>query len=421
MVRSGLLLSLLATMLLAACGRPALEPAASTPAVELEGSTSIPVAVPSAPSQASPSGGAAAAVTITPVTPGTPAAAPPAVSVRRLVNAGLYFLDALHGWVIGERRTGVGCEKVLWRTTDGGRTWQAIIPPIAPASCPGENSDPREVHGLLFVSPRDGWAYGPGLYVTHDGGASWTDLNRGLPISALTVAGSTLWAIERQQCNQPMIACSWTFIVSRDGAVTWQPAPSQPDVRGPGLSLHWTSQHHGWLLSFGQGNTSRTVPSGGSTSVDAQLYVTDDGGVSWEPLPTPCRDHGGYSVQLAVVGKEFLWMHCSPRLDARTIQGSVTTSTDGGRTWGPLHVASSGPLSAPSDRDAFIQSRYGFVQRTRDGGRTWNLVVPPSQDVDRMTPDVSFVDPLHGWAMTPFAAVMRTDDGGAHWEVVDLP
>src|SRR5258708_4437999 len=80
------------------------------------------------------------------------------------------FISASAGWLLavppcaGYVRP---CQTLLLRkTTDGGRTWVAVPAPPAP-----DQGRPGAVSQILFISSRDGSAWGPGLWHTRHGGA----------------------------------------------------------------------------------------------------------------------------------------------------------------------------------------------------------------------------------------------------------
>src|SRR5258708_9886303 len=98
------------------------------------------------------------------------------------------FISASAGWPLGVA-PGAGyvrpCETLLLRkTTDGGRTWVAVPAPPAP-----DQGRPGAVSQILFISSRDGWAWGPGLWQTRDGGARWRRVSiGGGPVQSLAGA-----------------------------------------------------------------------------------------------------------------------------------------------------------------------------------------------------------------------------------------
>ena len=94
------------------------------------------------------------------------------------------FVSGTVGAVIGQ--TASGCEAVA-ATSDYGRSWTKVDPP--PAGQPNGDSG---VSQIRFLEATNGWAYGPGLYVTHDGGATWAKASgvRGRVIDLATVGAS---------------------------------------------------------------------------------------------------------------------------------------------------------------------------------------------------------------------------------------
>jgi photosystem II stability/assembly factor-like uncharacterized protein len=60
------------------------------------------------------------------------------------------------------------------------------------------------------------------------------------------------------------------------------------------------------------------------------------------------------------------------------------------------------------------------ILRTSDGGQHWERVpVPPSLEGITLQ-QVGFVDAHHGWAVGSGGTVLRTDDAGTHWSAVPL-
>jgi hypothetical protein len=92
-----------------------------------------------------------------------------------------------------------GGERGLYKTTDGGATWKAVLQAPAPYAAKvgcGEiaidPSDPNTLYATLYARQRTPWSFAAGTTVTDgkdlggifrskDGGASWTRLTQGLP------------------------------------------------------------------------------------------------------------------------------------------------------------------------------------------------------------------------------------------------
>ncbi len=75
------------------------------------------------------------------------------------------FVDADHGWVLAGYYEE---DQSLLRTADGGVTWGSVTVP------------PGWLNDVAFVSPDVGWAIGDGVYMTTDGGDTWTDVGVGI-------------------------------------------------------------------------------------------------------------------------------------------------------------------------------------------------------------------------------------------------
>lgn len=84
----------------------------------------------------------------------------------------MYFVDPQHGWIETSLTSSAAFSfSALFRTDDGGATWTQLKSPAA-----GE---------IAFATPMDGWLAGgvanTNLYSTHDGGQTWSDMTPPLP------------------------------------------------------------------------------------------------------------------------------------------------------------------------------------------------------------------------------------------------
>ncbi|MBV9379884.1 MAG: hypothetical protein JO242_04350, partial [Streptosporangiaceae bacterium] len=133
----------------------------STPArqqnVPMSDGSGAPAASP-APSLAGPPAGVSAQVPPVP-----PNFAPESVT----------FIGLGTGWVIGQAGTPGHCATryctSIARTDDAGKSWSGVPAPLA-----GAPNGPDGVSGIRFLNASDGWAFGPELWATHDGGTTWT-------------------------------------------------------------------------------------------------------------------------------------------------------------------------------------------------------------------------------------------------------
>lgn len=246
----------------------------------------------------------------------------------------IQFLDASTGLALADRGAGMGSDSVeMFQTSDGGATWLSVF-----------NNDPNRPdssgslplggikNGMTFLDANTGWVTGTRpvdgevyLFVTHDGGASWSQQSIPLP------AGYESYQYMPQApvffgkdgflplVINLSITTDFTFYTTHDGGTTWTGDPKNAkSVVMPG-SYAFADALHGWcwnggtnlystadgaqtwgemLISLnlsGQLSQIEFVPGTASqftgfalTSVDdaghSQLYKTTDNGITWTPL-----------------------------------------------------------------------------------------------------------------------------------------
>jgi hypothetical protein len=105
------------------------------------------------------------------------------------------FVSKRTGWVIGQAGSPGHCATQyctsMARTTDAGRTWTGVPAPLA-----GQPDGATGVGQVRFLNLRDGWAFGPGLFVTHTGGETWTPVGtHGLRVTNLETVGDRVYAL----------------------------------------------------------------------------------------------------------------------------------------------------------------------------------------------------------------------------------
>jgi hypothetical protein len=105
------------------------------------------------------------------------------------------FVSTRTGWVIGQAGTPGNCATQyctsVARTGDAGRTWSGV-----PAPLTGAPDGATGVSQLRFLNLSSGWAFGPGLFVTHTGGKTWTPVDTGgLRVTELETVGNRVFAL----------------------------------------------------------------------------------------------------------------------------------------------------------------------------------------------------------------------------------
>jgi photosystem II stability/assembly factor-like uncharacterized protein len=135
----------------------------------------------------------------------------------------LYFIDSLHGWVLLRQASSPNVSiGTLFATSDGGITWKRLPnPPVADE--------------IRFTTQTEGWLTGRAgntrLYVTHDGGYSWSLLQTLTPPNVAPKA-RVRYSVPVFQDSEGSLIARYTsvgssvvaFFESKDGGQTWQPS-----------------------------------------------------------------------------------------------------------------------------------------------------------------------------------------------------
>ena len=395
---------------LPAGGQPTGSGSVATP-----GASAVPSAASAMPSAASSAIAPSAAIaapsatppvaSTSPVPPATPIAS---TSLLGLSPASVTFVSPDDGWVLGTGTCSSAPCAAIARTADGGRTWAKVSAPHA-SIVRGPDPGTSGISGLRFADARNGWAFGPDLWATHDGGASWARLTiPGLPadaaIFALASAHGTVHAVvldgqDYRVASSPVGADDFRLGPVRV-AVGAGPVPAVQQV---------LSGAAGWMIE-----NDRTVVGG--------ARLVNGAWVAWQP---PCAD---------VVGPAFLAASSSTELAAACDVGLWGTSTgdhlylshDGGSTFVesgaavPLQMAAQVASASPSVIVVGGSDATGAVLvATFDGGRTWTIVAR----LGAVTiADLGFTTAAQGVVITAPAggpaSLLMTRDGGRTWAAV---
>ena len=325
----------------------------------------------------------------------TPGALPPADDDVELT--GLSFTDERSGWALGRRCHETRCRLALRRTTDGGATWTvANAPPEPFADHAGAEGDVRSV---VFADERTGYLYGPGLFVTRDGGAHW----KRLPgrVAEVVVRDGYAWTLEYATCagGEPCSPQVGRAPAGFDEFAYGFVAPDSP-VRGRAS-----------LAVAGRDTAYLVAATGGDRAV---VLATSDGGRTWRRHAAPCRDA---HVRLASAAAGDLWVLCGARPGDVEQAHHTAHSRDGGRTWTVRRGDSHGRLDrfvalSPTVAWRADAGPLSALRVTRDGGVTWQEAPLPAPGIQGRVRAFGFVGTL-GYALFTDAVVTTTD--GRTW------
>jgi len=236
------------------------------------------------------------------------------------------FVDPDHGWVVVKLVSGSNFSiGNLYRTVDGGASWAKLAIPIG---------DP-----VRFTTETDGWAAGgpagDQLYVTRDGGKSWSPVDIEPPPgfgSSFPVYGLPVFSTAEEGVLPVAFAgdpSGMSFYRSADGGASWTPAVSgaidgELSI-GPRVVASDVVDANTWIATLPGGE--RVLKAGGAGSAFAQ--VAPNG----LPAGVIALDFANAQVGWAVVQTG----ECPPgvKTDCAIISQLLETS-DGGQTWALL-------------------------------------------------------------------------------------
>jgi len=213
-------------------------------------------------------------------------------------------------------------ERGVYRTMDGGKTWQRVLFKSDRAGAAGISMDPinpRVLHAGFWQFQRMPWdevSGGPdsGLYMSTDGGDTWVDLGT-RPSLPKGIKGRVGVAVSPAKPGRV-----WALIEAADGALfrsddsgaTWQRINEQRDLRTMPASY----------------NTIYAHPKDADTLylMSYDLFKSTDGGKTFNQVPTPHGDNHD------------LWI--DPRTPERMIEGNdggANVTLNGGVTWSSIY------------------------------------------------------------------------------------
>jgi hypothetical protein len=297
-----------------------------------------------------------------------PGAVPPSFRPTSVTFVGVHT-----GWVIGQAGTPGQCASPyctsVARTNDAGTSWTGVSAPKA-----GVPDGATGVSQIRFLNTSDGWAFGPELFATHDGGRTWTRVaTHGLRVTGLETVGERAFAIFASCTGTGLefaAKCtSFTLYSSPASADDWTPAggPTSGLAGGP-ASLVLTGAR-GYLLG-----------------PDGTLYAGPvTGGAAWQragALPATCdvgpAQLGGQpsGVMFGAVDAAQLILACTSANAGQPSRQKklIFSSTDAGASWRPLPAAPQAGVAfsiAASPQDTVILGTDRGIEVLPAGATAW--------------------------------------------------
>lgn len=281
----------------------------------------------------------------------------------------------------------------LWKTENAGTTWKPIFEHYGSYSLGCVTIDPQD-HFTIWVGTGENVSgrhvgYGDGVYVSHDGGKTFTNmgLNQSEHISRIVVdphnskvvyvaAQGPLWSSGGQRGLYKTI----------DGGKVWKAVLA----KGPwtGVTDIAIDPHNANTLYAATHQRHRTVWGVIDGGPESGIFKSIDGGKTWAELSNglAAEDRGKMSV--AVSPQDPSIVYATIELSGRT--GGIWRSADAGASWKKMSDyvgGGTGPhyyqeiYCDPHRLDVFYHANV-VLGRTTDGGATFENVASPHKHGD---------------------------------------
>nr|MDQ3321812.1 glycosyl hydrolase [Acidobacteriota bacterium] len=209
-------------------------------------------------------------------------------------------------------------ERGVFRTRDGGKTWQKILFRDAKTGAIDltfDPSNPNAMFAAMWQIKRTPWGFesggaGSSMYKSIDGGDSWTEIsrNRGLPAGVLGKIGVTVSPVNTNRVWAMVEAKEGGLYRSDDGGENWQRTSNNPQI----LQRPW--YYHRVYADTQNEDTVYVLNVG--------FHKSADGGRTFTNIGVPHSDNHD------------LWI--APDNSQRMINGNdggANVSINGGKSW----------------------------------------------------------------------------------------
>ena len=271
----------------------------------------------------------------------------------------------------GDPRNSVSYGDGVYRSTDGGATWTHV------------GLDDSERIKRIVVDPRDadvalvcamGHEWGPnrerGVFRTTDGGQSWehvlfvdedtgcSDMDIDLTNPRNVYAG--MWTFRRKPWRFDDGGRETALYVSRDGGISWKKITTTPDepMARIGVSVAQSRPNIVYLIT--------EYPTAGT------LFRSDDHGETW----TMVNDNRN-QLNFRPFYYSDVYVDPSDHETLYTLSGGLSKSTDGGRTFERIANDVHGDHQAywidPADGERILSGSDGGMQVSYDGGANFHI------------------------------------------------
>jgi photosystem II stability/assembly factor-like uncharacterized protein len=307
----------------------------------------------------------------------------------------------------------------LFRSTDGGTTWQKLskgLPPesvmFGKASVSISQADPKRVYALIEAGGDQG-----GVYRSDDGGDSWSRVNTSrtllqrafyyVHIYADPQQADTVYAVNTGALKSTDGGKTWTALgtphgdnhdfwinptnnqilingndgganVTTNGGQSWSTQDNQPTAEL--YRLETDTRWPYWIYGSQQDNSSIAVPSQGNTEPYA-VGGGESGYIAVDPRNANIIYAGNYGGTISRTDR-YSGVSESVRVYADEETGQRAADMKYRFQW-------NAPIRLSPHNPDVVYTTSQFVHRTTDGGQTWDVISPDLTRNDKTRQDYS--------------------------------
>ena len=242
---------------------------------------------------------------------------------------------------------GKNAERGIYKTKNGGTTWQRILfvsDSVAAADLVMDPTNPEVLYASFWNVKRTPYSLesggaGSSLWKTTDGGNTWTDItkNDGMPKGPLGIITISVSAVNSDKLFAMVEAADGGLMRSDDGGVTWTRINEERKIR-----------QRAWYFSRVYADTK---DENVVYLLNVEFHKSSDGGKTFKTINTPHGDHHD------------LWI--DPDNNKRMIvadDGGAQISFDGGDNWSTYYNQPTAQFYRVSTDNHFPYRIYGAQQ-----------------------------------------------------------
>ncbi len=304
---------------------------------------------------------------------------------------GLSVLSDKLAWASGAKGT-------VLRTVDG-ENWTMLPVPGA------EAYDFRDIEAF-DANTAIVMGAGPGaasrMYRTRDGGATWQLLVVNQEPEGFWDA-IAFWDKYNGIVFGDPVRGAFTIMVTTDGGESWRPVSDPKGLAA--LPQEGAFAASGTCLSVGGKDEAWFVTGGAAQS---RVFRSVDRGQHWQAatlqIPAGAASKGAFSVGFDRQGRGLVAGGDYKEPSLGTLNGAV--SSDGGAGWSPAPILPSGFMSAvaavPGGSGTFVAVGLAGSGYTSDGGKSWTII-----EKETKLNAVGFSASGAGWAVGPKGLIVK--------------